>query len=339
MQRSHHVTFITTLVAFKKCAGAAALGALLVAHATAAELGEVTVHSFAGQPLVADIGLTALAPDELTSLQVRLASPDVYRGANVKVHPALASLRMAVMHSEGGQRQYVHITTRQAIDADYLHLFLELNIGDRHKVRAVTIWLAANPAPPAPPMIPAAPVAKVAPEAPAARTPVAAAAPRAASDGYRQPRIQRRQPAPKPGPKPAASHRSTSRSDAQAQAERERADQQIKDSAALGIENDALRSKIDVLEEKVAVLQQGYAARPVTAVPTAAVPRAVPTAAPVAGKTSVMSWIVGVAALLLLIVSGVLGFLYREKISASRHWVSLSKRFKRKGNVTPTDAE
>ena len=301
----------------------------MVAHATAAEFGEVTVHSFAGQPLVADIALTALAPDELTGLQVRLASPDVYRGANVRVHPALASMRMAVMRGDGGQHPFVHITTRQTIDADYLHLFLELSFGDRHSVRTVTIWLApAPPMAPVPPMMPAAPVAKAAPEAPAA--PVVAAAPRAANEAKHAPK-----PEAKHGSKPGPKHRS--KSESEAEAERERADQQIKDSAALGIENDALRSKISILEEKVAVLQQDYAAKPVAAVSAVApvaVPRSVP--APVAAKAGLGSWIAAAAVLLLLVASGVLGFLYRKKIIASRHWVALSKRFKRK--VKPADA-
>lgn len=351
MRCNKYTYFATTLAAFNGWAGLVSFMALSCAllggNAGAAELGEVTVHSFAGQPLVADVGLTALAPDELTGLQVRLASPDVYRGANVNIHSALASLRMVVTRGEGSQRQFVRLTTRQAIDADYLHLFLELSAGDRHSVRAVTVWLA--PAPPAPPMMPAAPAAKVAPEAPAARAPVVAAAPRAALEPGRS-RIHRKvqevEPGfePKYGPKPGGrsgptpelkpgeKHRSRSESDAEAQAERERA---IKVSAALDIENDALRSKISVLEEKVVVLQQGYAAKPVIAMLPVA-----PAAAPVAAKAGLLSWIAGAAAVLLLMASGGLGFVYRKKITASRHWTLLSKRFKRKANapIRPADA-
>jgi Tfp pilus assembly protein FimV len=111
----------------------------------AAELGEATVRSYHGQPLVLDIELMALAPDEVTGLQAKLASQDVYRSANVRIHPALASLRIATR--QDGARQFLHVTTSQAIDVDYLHLFLELTAGGRHSVRTITVWLPVDLAP------------------------------------------------------------------------------------------------------------------------------------------------------------------------------------------------
>ena len=56
--------------------------ALLAGAAQAAELGEPRVSSFIGQPLVADIELTMLE-DAASPVQVRLAHPNVYRGANI----------------------------------------------------------------------------------------------------------------------------------------------------------------------------------------------------------------------------------------------------------------
>jgi hypothetical protein len=134
-------------------AGVVAVAALACAGAGAAELGEATVRSYLGQPLSADIELTALAPDEVAGLQVRLASPDVYRGANISMNPVLQTAHLAVVRRE--QRQYLRITSARRVDADYLHLYLELGAGGRSAVRAVTLWLSADPAPaPAPPPAP-----------------------------------------------------------------------------------------------------------------------------------------------------------------------------------------
>ncbi|MES2015746.1 MAG: hypothetical protein V4484_04560 [Pseudomonadota bacterium] len=126
-------------------AGACAVG-------QAAELGEPVVLSHIGQPLVADIELTALA-DPARAVTVRLSSADVYRGANIAMHPVLSNASMSVMRREG--RQYLHITSVKPVDSEYLHLFLDLIDGDKHSVRAATLWLTPdpNPLPPPPPPV------------------------------------------------------------------------------------------------------------------------------------------------------------------------------------------
>src|SRR5471030_1085763 len=95
----------------RACAYACA--ALLATAGQAAELGDVTVRSYIGQPLAADIELVSLAPDEINALQVRLALPDVFRGANIGMNPALSTVRMSVVRRE--QRQFLHITTTQPV--------------------------------------------------------------------------------------------------------------------------------------------------------------------------------------------------------------------------------
>ena len=116
----------------------------VLASAQAAELGEPLVRSFIGQPLVADIELAALA-DEATPVQVKLANPDVYRGAGIGMHPVLSSLNMTVMRREG--RQFLHITSIKPLDAEYVHIFLELADGGRRSVRGTTLWLTPDPHP------------------------------------------------------------------------------------------------------------------------------------------------------------------------------------------------
>lgn len=117
--------------------------------ANAAELGDVSARSFIGQPLSADIELVALAPDEVNALQVRLARPDVFRGANITMNPALSSVRMSVVKRD--QKQFLHVTTTRPIDADYVHMYVELSAAGRQDVRLATVWLQADPNPPPPP--------------------------------------------------------------------------------------------------------------------------------------------------------------------------------------------
>ncbi len=91
----------------------------------------------------------SLTPDEVNGLQVRLAPVDVYQGASITMNPALATVHLSVVRRE--QRQFLHITTLKAVDASYLHLFLELGVAGRYDVRAATLWLQADPHPAPPP--------------------------------------------------------------------------------------------------------------------------------------------------------------------------------------------
>src|SRR5471030_1960369 len=154
-------------------AGALACAALLAAPAPAAELGDVAVRSFVGQQLAADIELVGLTLDEMNGLPVRLASADVYSGANLTPDPVLASLRLSVVRRD--QRWFLHMTTLRPVDANHLYLYLELGSGEHQVVREATVWLAPDPHPAPPPVVVAAPelpvkaappksVAKVAPK-------------------------------------------------------------------------------------------------------------------------------------------------------------------------------
>ena len=121
---------------------------LLACHAGAAELGEPRISSYKGQALVADIELSGL-DDPAAPVQVRVANPDVYRGASIGVPPVLSALTLAVVRQGG--KQFVHVTSNRPVDTDMLHLFLELGQGNQRDVRLATLWLQADPRPaPAP---------------------------------------------------------------------------------------------------------------------------------------------------------------------------------------------
>jgi hypothetical protein len=165
-----------------------AVASCVAAHA--AELGEARVSSHIGQPLVADIELATI-DDPAALVSVRLASSEVYSGAGIAMPPALSSVNLSVMKRDG--RQFLHVTSLRPVDADHLHLYLELADKGQRTVRLATLWLTADPNP--------APVISTAPSVAAHAEPAAVAAPGP---------LQARKPvavptlAPVPVPSPAA---------------------------------------------------------------------------------------------------------------------------------------
>ena len=144
-------------MAYRRILSLCVVSLLIAGAACAAELGEPRIASFKGQVLVADIELSNL--DSPAPVQVRVASPDVYRGASLSVPPALSSLQLSVV-KQGG-KQFVHVTSTKPVDTDMLLLFLELGQGANRDVRLATLLLTADPLPP-----PVAAAATVAPQAP-----------------------------------------------------------------------------------------------------------------------------------------------------------------------------
>lgn len=278
--------------------------------AHAAELGDAQVGSYIGQPLVADIELTAIA-DPAAPLTVRLASPDVYRGANITMHPVLSSLVLSVLRRDG--RQYLHITSARPVASEYVHLFLDLAEGNKHNVRAATLWFAPDPAPP--------PVAAPAP------APVALAAKPAAATA----------PAPRPvrvltlASAPACPQKFS--------------EEQIKACAATEYQNGLLSAQIVELEAKVKELQLAAEAKAEVKVEPKAEPvkKMTPPLAPpkpVVKHEEGFPWLLvsGIAVLLLGIGGGGYVMLRRRKKKSveaaaadSVAWYSkLASRFKRK---------
>jgi pilus assembly protein FimV len=158
----------------------------------AAELGEFAVGSHIGQQVVADIELTGIENPGAT-VQVRLASADVYRGANIDMPAVLSSLNMNVMRRDG--KQFLHVTSLKPVEADHLHLFVELTDGARRSVRLATLWFTPDPTPPAP-LRPAQMVAAAEPAVPPPRK--EPAPPKAAVQPRSRPVIPEPEPAPAP---------------------------------------------------------------------------------------------------------------------------------------------
>ncbi|MEW6761157.1 MAG: hypothetical protein AB1437_10055 [Pseudomonadota bacterium] len=231
------------------------ISALLAGASQAAELGEPRVSSFIGQLLVADVELVMLE-DPAKAVAVRLAHPEVYRGANVVMSPVLSTLTMSVMRRDG--RQFLHVTSLKPVDTPHLHLYLELLDGSQRTVRLATLWLSPDPNPAPPPPIPAPAPVIAAPVVAPVKAPVAVAA-------------RPRPPAPKPVPKPVPPKPApVEEKHVAAAAPAACAPQPVPDTNAcvvLGAKNVMLREQLGQLEDKVKVLQVAMGAPASAVVP------------------------------------------------------------------------
>jgi len=318
--------------------------ALVCRVAAAAELGDATVASYIGQPLVADIELTGLS-DPSSAVTVRNASMDVYRGANIAISPALAGLSLSVVRRDG--RQFLHLTTARAVDAGYLHLFLELTEGGKQNVRGTTLWLTADPSPPPPP--------KPAPALVAERPVVARPVPPVVV-------------APRPAPEPEEPVRKPVREITLGKAAPTcpQLEEQVKACSQTEYKNGLLSAQVVELEEKVRQLQlivdakaagaasasvtadasaMAHAASAAAAPPPAkpAIPPPPPKVAKHAGESGGFPWLLtgAIVAALAAVGGGVFFFLKRRKAAGGEPGQGLLSRlkgrFQRKAEAAPAD--
>jgi hypothetical protein len=243
---------------FRYCCLVAALCAALPVLANAVELGDAQMRSHIGQPLSADIELLGAASDS-APIQAGVADAEVYRGANIAMHPALAGASITTFRRDG--RRYLHISSSIPVKADHLPIFFSLGENGQKSVRQLTLWLTPdpNPAPPPPPV----PVPLPAPPAPLPLPVAALAVPPAPAPHVPKvvmPKVVAALPfVPLPA---AAAHRQTLQRAAPACGPRvASADAGV--CAALDAKNAALNAHLAELEDKVkhlsAALQGGAA--------------------------------------------------------------------------------
>lgn len=121
---------------------ASALAALPMG-ANAAGLGRIAVLSSLGQPLRAEVELSA-SREELSSLSARLASHDAFKQAGIEYVPALSGIKLVIDKRSGGQ-PVIRLTTDRPINEPFLDLLIELNWISGRLVREYTFLL--DPAP------------------------------------------------------------------------------------------------------------------------------------------------------------------------------------------------
>ncbi len=117
--------------------------AVLPPAAGAAGLGKITVLSALGQPLRAEVELTATR-EELSSISARLASHEAFNQAGIEFVPALAGVKLAVDKRPSGQ-PVIRMTTDRPVNEPFLDLLIELNWASGRLVREYTFLL--DPAP------------------------------------------------------------------------------------------------------------------------------------------------------------------------------------------------
>lgn len=295
-------------------------GLLTCAHAV--ELGDALVRSHLGQPLSADIELTGIVSDAAT-VQAGLADAEVYRGANIAMHPAVAALNITITRRDG--KRFLHLASSKPVESDFVHIFFELNENGRRSVRQATLWFTPdpNPAPPKPAPV-AAPVTP--PAAAPVKSPPPASPPLAAA-----PVPVKSSPTLATAPAPLLLRAPVARPAACVQ---QFTAAQIGTCAALDAKNEALSAQIVELEEKVkrltVAMHAGAApATPATpaapAAPVAAVAAVAPAAKPLPEKLAPMGaavskpagatpWLfIGIASAAVLALVGVLLYLLKRQ--------------------------
>ena len=153
-------------------------------------LGRLNVTTALGQPLVAEVDLNVAPGDDVDSIRANVASPTVYRAANVEYQGILQTVRVQVLKRPNGQ-PYLRLASNQSINDPYLDILLEVNSSTGRLVREYVFLLdppgaalaqAIEPSQPARPAMPAQAAPAPSPAAPPrASAPAAAPTPPRAS--------------------------------------------------------------------------------------------------------------------------------------------------------------
>ena len=104
----------------------------------AAGLGQINVLSGLGQPLRAEIQISASA-QELQSLSARIASADAFRRANLSYGSAVSTIRVSV--DTRAARPVVRLTSDRPINDPFVDLLVELDWAGGNLVREYTFLL------------------------------------------------------------------------------------------------------------------------------------------------------------------------------------------------------
>lgn len=216
-------------------AAVAALGAAPLS-AWSLGLGRLSVQSALGEGMRAEIDITTLSPEEASTLQVRIASPEAYRAAGVDYNAVLATLQAGIVRRADG-RAAVRLSGDRAVQEPFVEVILELSWASGRMVREYTLLfdppgsrnapppqaplpvqpqIAAAPRPaetfpvpaPAPVAATALPATRPAPAAPAAsRETRVSQAPAPVAPAVAKPREAKPMPAPSAAPAPSPAER------------------------------------------------------------------------------------------------------------------------------------
>ena len=110
----------------------------LMTHA--AGLGNLSVTSALGQPLVAEIELIAEDKAELDSLAAAIASEQAFKDARIEFAPVLSTLRFNVVKKPNG-KAVLKVTSSRPVNDPFIDMLIELNWASGRLVREYTVLL------------------------------------------------------------------------------------------------------------------------------------------------------------------------------------------------------
>jgi pilus assembly protein FimV len=124
----------------KRSSRALALLLLLPSAAFALGLGDVHLLSPLNAPLDAEIELVDVAPDELNTVQVQLASRDTFSKVGLEWPTYLNSVQLKMVRGSDG-RQTIKLKSTDPISEPFVTLLVEVNWSRGHLVREYTMLL------------------------------------------------------------------------------------------------------------------------------------------------------------------------------------------------------
>lgn len=112
---------------------------LPVLGAHAAGLGKLTVLSPLGQPLRAEVDITA-SREELASMSAKMAPSEAFKQVGIEYAPGLAAIRFVVDKRADGQ-PFLRVTTDRPVNEPFLDILVELTWSSGRMVREYTMLL------------------------------------------------------------------------------------------------------------------------------------------------------------------------------------------------------
>lgn len=109
-------------------------------NAQALTLGRLSVLSFLGQPLVAEIEVPEISPEESNSLRVGIANAEAFKSAGLDYSPVVAELSITGKRRADG-RVILEVRGSQPVTAPFVDLVLEMTWNAGRMLRDYTVLL------------------------------------------------------------------------------------------------------------------------------------------------------------------------------------------------------
>jgi len=119
---------------------------LISGEVLAAGLGRMSVSSALGQPLRAEIELLSIQPEDVGTVEAKLAGIDAYRQAHIDRSSVLSDLHFDIVKRSNGQ-PVIRISSVSPVSEPFVDLLVELNWSSGRVLREYTLLLDPPQAP------------------------------------------------------------------------------------------------------------------------------------------------------------------------------------------------